>query len=108
KLREVVGARGACLDVRSDHLALLVLERAERVGREVFGRVSFLGHRSSSRLSRSLFIASRTRLFTVPSGVAVRAPVSLCDEPPQDAGARPSRCPGGSFPPPPPTRSARR
>src|SRR5437879_12206190 len=70
ELREVGRARVAGFDVRGDDRALFLVERAERVGREIFGGMMLLAHRSSSRLSRSLFMASRTRRVTVLSGVS--------------------------------------
>src|SRR5438093_682453 len=79
ELREVALAFAARLEMRRNRLAFIGLERAEHISRQVFGHVTFLAHRSSSRLSRSLFIARRTRLLTVPSGVPVRAAISLCE-----------------------------
>src|SRR5438445_4703521 len=77
--RELARALVALRDVGRDRLALALLERAERVGRKIFGRMAIERHRSSASRSRSLFIPSRTRLFTVPSGVFVRAAISLCE-----------------------------
>jgi hypothetical protein len=47
ELREVMCARGARCDVRRDHVVLVLIEGAERVCREIFGRVTVLAHRSS-------------------------------------------------------------
>src|SRR5207237_8041650 len=77
--RDLTLALIALRDVRRDRLPLAFFERSDRVGRKILGRMAVHRHRSSASRSRSLFIPSRTRLFTVPSGVFVRAAISLCE-----------------------------
>src|SRR5919204_2792814 len=105
--REIARALLAGREVRRDRLALALVERAEHVRGEVFGRMTIKSHCSSTNRSRSLFIPRRTRLFTVPSGVFVRAAISVWEYPPQNARARTSRCSTGSSPTALRTRSAR-
>ena len=83
---ELGGARGAPRDMRLDLARFGVVERAERERGELLGRVTFdvdglVAHEppSSASRSRSFAIASRTRLFTVPSGVPVRSAISRCE-----------------------------
>src|SRR2546422_7290998 len=61
ELREVTRALRASVDVRRDDVAVGLAEGAESVGGEIFGRVALGAHRSSSRRSRSVLIAKRTR-----------------------------------------------
>src|SRR5439155_7189160 len=93
---ELGAAARARLDMRADRARFFRVERTERVRGEVVDRVS--GHETPAPISRSRSLAMprRTLVFTVPSGTLVRAAISLCESPDQNASASTSRCSGGS------------
>src|SRR5437762_1224335 len=97
------------LQVRIDGAALVRIQRAERVRREVVERMVRHGIAISIRSpARSLAMPRRTRLFTVPSGVPVRSAISRCERPDQNARLNTTRCSSGSAAIAARTRSARR
>src|SRR5438477_142812 len=98
ELGQLARALIAGLEMRLHRSPLGLLERTERVGGQVFERVTSAvdAHLSSTKRSRSFVIPRRTRLFTVPSGVFVRAAISVCEYPPQNASDSTSRCSAGS------------
>src|SRR5947209_8193655 len=93
ELGQLARALVAGLEMRLHEGSLGLLERTERVRGQVFERVTSAvdAHLSSTKRSRSFVIPRRTRLFTVPSGVFVRAAISVCEYPPQNASESTSR-----------------
>ena len=71
----LLGAFGAVLQVLLEHLALVVVERVERVG--AGQPVQLVGHAVTPSASRILIKPSRIRVFTVPSGTLSNSATSV-------------------------------